>query len=295
MALRLYAEWLIAENSGERYAEVRHVEEKLSMPTVFANGRNLYYEEFGQGDPVIFLSGLGGDNRAFALALRALGKAYHALALDNRDVGRSDRAVTGYSTSDLADDAAAWLAALGLPPAHIVGQSLGGLIAQQLALRHPMLVRSLTLVSTHCGSTEWKQAVIESWVLLKRLADPSDFTRSTLPWLVAPNFYKNTSLIEGLTRFAERNMWPQEPEAFARQAHASITHEARDRLGSIRVPTLVLVGEHDLINPPPLARDLASLIPNSTFKVLPSVGHLPHVEDNASFLAAITAFLEAQS
>ncbi len=262
------------------------------MPRIFANGRHLFYEEFGYGDPVVFLSGLGGDNRAFAVALRSFGKQYRALALDNRDVGRSERSRGVYTTAEMADDVAGWFEVLDLPPAHVIGHSLGGLVAQEFVLRHPTKVRSLVLVSTHAGSTPWKQAVIESWVLTKRLTSPADFTRATLPWLVAPAFYQNEQIIEGLIRFAERNEWPQEPEAFARQAQAALMHRTHDRLGEILKPTLVVSGELDVVNPLDVARELAGLIPGAEFLVIPGVGHLPHVEDNASFRDVIGNFIE---
>jgi len=111
---------------------------------------------------------------------------------------------------------------------------------------------------------------------------------------VAPPFFRNAAQIEGLARFAERNAWPQPPDAFARQAEAAIGHDARERVGQIRAPTLVLVGALDLVNPPEVARALAEAIPGASLSILAKVGHLPHIEDGLAFREVIAAFLQQQ-
>jgi len=164
-------------------------------------------------------------------------------------------------------------------------------VAQELAIQTPHLVRSLILMSTHAGADPWRRAVLDSWVTLRRQLSIGPFTRVTLPWLVAPSFYQHAGQIEGLIRFAERDPWPQDPEAFARQAQAAADHNSKATVRRIRAPTLVLAGACDLVNPPRFASELAELLPQARLEILPDIGHMPHIEDKNRFRQSLEHFL----
>ncbi len=266
-----------------------------SMPKIVVNGRSFFYKAAGhEGSPLVFLSGLGGDHRAFSRFQHYFESKFRVLTFDVRDIGQSDRSFDPYTTADMADDVAGWLEQVVAAPAHVVGHSLGGLVAQELALRHPRFVRSLVLVSTHCAADPWRKAVIESWVILRRELPIGPFTRAVLPWLVAAPFYRQPAQVDGLIHFAERNPWPQDPDAFARQAGAAVRHDTREKLDLIRSPCLVLGGASDIVNPRAPAAELAMGLPDAQSVVLSDVGHLPHIEDPLRFRQTIEQFLAGQ-
>ena len=261
------------------------------MPIVTTDAGPLYYEESGAGPPLVFLPGLGGDVRAFSVIARHLSMKYRVFVFDPRDAGRSVVVTSPYTTADMALDVLQALERLAVGSVHLVGHSLGGLIAQEAALQRPDMIASLVLACSHAGADDWRKAVIQAWISMRRRFSPAEFSAMTLPLLVARSFYKNHAQIEGLIRFAERNEWPQDAEAFVRQAKAASAHDLREQLDRIQSPTLVVAGAEDLVNPLSVATELSTLLPSSSLVVIDKAGHMPHIERGPEFREVVSTFL----
>ena len=263
------------------------------MPQLRHNGLCLHYADAGQGPPVVFLNGLAGDHLYWMGQFRPFGNRYRCLAPDNRDAGRSDYAGDSYSVGDLADDVAALLAEVAQAPAHVVGLSLGGMIAQELALRHPERVRSLFLVGTLARADDWFNATLDAYSLIRRqVADTPAFFEALLPWLVSHRFFESSTKVEWLCASLRQNPQPQRIDGFFRQFDAIRRHDTLERLGEVRCPVLVAVGEDDRIVPPRYARQLAERVPQARLEVLPGIGHAPPIEDPRGFNRLLADFLD---
>ena len=255
--------------------------------------QQLHYADIGQGDPVIFLNGLAGDHLYWMGQVRAFSSRYRCLAIDNRDSGRSFYASKPYSLGELADDVFGLLQSLQLPPAHVVGLSLGGMIAQELALRYPDRVRSLFLADTLGRTDDWFFATLQAFGLIRRqVADTPAFFQALLPWLVSHRFFEHPGRAEWLSALFRQNPHPQRIEGFFRQLEAVRGLDTLDRLGSLHCPVWVLAGEDDMIAPPRYARQLAEHVPQARLVLLPGVGHAPPIEDSRSFNRVLGEFLE---
>jgi 3-oxoadipate enol-lactonase len=263
------------------------------MPQVSCNDLLLYYDDAGQGDPVVFLNGLAGDHLYWRGQVRTFSNRFRCVALDNRDAGQSAYATQSYTMADLAADVACLLDALALPPAHLVGLSLGGMIAQEVALAHPERVRSLFLVGTLALADDWFNATLDAYGHIRRqVADTPAFFEALLPWLVSHRFFESASKVEWLRGFLRQNPYPQRIDGFFRQFEAMRRHDTLDRLPALRCPVLVAVGEDDQIAPPRYSRQLAERIPNARLEVLPGVGHAPPIENPRGFSWLLGDFLQ---
>ena len=252
----------------------------------------LHAEVMGEGPALIFLPGLGGDRRAFAGIQKNLSANRRTYAVDPRDTGLSERSSVDYDLDDMAADLIAFMDKHHIDQADIVGHSMGGMIAQHLALMAPERIRSMVLMSCHARNYPWKVALVESWMGLKIQVSAVEFTRHTIPWLLGPDLFENPAHIAGMIRHVERNPSAQEPEAFIRQGRATLNHDVLSALHTFEMPVLVVAGAYDRVTPPETSKVLADHIPNSHFELFENVGHLPHIEASTRLIILLNRFLD---
>jgi pimeloyl-ACP methyl ester carboxylesterase len=233
------------------------------------------YRETGAGDPVVLLNGTGESGGTWLAQTGALEERYRCIAVDQRDTGYSSYVEIPYTPADMASDAAGLIDELGLGASHVIGYSLGGAAAQELALARPDLVRSLVLLSTWARSDDWFKAEMRSWIALRERHwnDEEAFLDALLVWVFSPATYATPGLIDGYKTMAAAREPTQRQDGFVRQCLADIAHDAEGRLPSLDVPTLVIVGEDDICTTPRYARRLAELIPKARLVTIPGVAH----------------------
>jgi pimeloyl-ACP methyl ester carboxylesterase len=261
------------------------------MSDVSVEGVTLWAEQVGEGPDLVFIAGLGDERDCWSEQAAALQGSYRVTTFDNRGVGRSSTPPGAYEIIDFADDTAKLLDALEIEAAHVVGSSMGGAIAQELALRHPARVRTLVLHGTWCYADRYFREVIRGIQVLARGAStPRDFFIAANVWFLSPELYNSGTIDEWASAY-EANPYLQSVDAFTRSAEALLGHDTRDRLGEISCPTLVTVGSEDICTPERYARELVSLIPGARLQILDGAAHMPYVEDPDTFTAVVSDFL----
>jgi pimeloyl-ACP methyl ester carboxylesterase len=267
------------------------VTDQTSGGTMLSTGEgNLWVDRRGGGPEVLLIAGLGDPAEAWQAQLDGLADRYHVTVFDNRGAGRSPLLDQPLSAGSMADDAASLLHALEVPAAHVAGFSMGSAIAQELALRHPELVRSLVLVSTYARPDALFRSQLEFWRWLPEVA-PTEraFFEAFFTWVYTPRAHADGSV----DQIVEEGLaFPHKAplEGFQAQVDVCSGHDTADRLREIAVPTLVLAGEQDIILPPRHSRSVAAGIPGARFEVLPGEAHQPFQESPDQFNARVDSF-----
>ncbi|HZO81138.1 MAG TPA: alpha/beta fold hydrolase [Candidatus Binataceae bacterium] len=266
------------------------------MPTVRVRDINLYYESHGGGAPLLMIMGLGSSALSWEPALIAdLARGFRTIVCDNRGTGRSDKPREEYSIPAMADDAAALLDALGIARAHVFGVSMGGMIAQELALNHPARVQTLTLGCTTAGGRNAVPAPPESMKILMApragLSD-ADIIRRAWPLGYTEGYIRSHRdvLEAAITRVLQH---PTPPYAYKLQLDSTFKFKTYDRLPQITAPTLVITGAEDVLIPARNSEIIAERIPGAQVHIIPGAGHQFFHEKREEFVAALTEFLRA--
>ena len=262
------------------------------MPRIMAGEIYLYYERHGAGFPLILIRGFGSNADHWYSQVPAFSMHYETIVFDNRGVGRSDGPQGCYSIADMCDDTAALLDALGVARAHVLGISMGGMIAQEMALNHPDRVRGLVLACTHCGGGKAVmpgKEVMEVFHRFSRTASQEDAVKVAGCLFTERTMNEHFDIVETYRRVSSAH--PVSADVLTKQFDAIQGHDTWARLPRIKCPTLVLTGAEDVLIPPINSRILAERIPGARLEILPGCGHQMMLEQARLFNDKVFDFL----
>jgi len=262
------------------------------MPKQKIETISLYNEIHGRGEPLLLIAGLGSDSSSWGSVLKPFSARFQTIVFDNRGSGRSSLMKKPYTIRRLADDVITLLDYLGIKRVHVLGHSMGGYIAQELAINYPGRINKLVLESTSFVSSKRNNLLFKGF--LKRLRPDTDYEawlRAWLPWLFSPKTLKNKKFMEMFIKLAGQYPYRQTAEGFSGQVRAIASFDARERVKKIRAKTLIIEGEKDRLIVPREAKRLAEKIAGSEFCLLKNTGHSLHVESPKLFAKTVLRFL----
>jgi pimeloyl-ACP methyl ester carboxylesterase len=275
---------------GERLQSA-HPTRGGAVPFADVNAVRLYYEEQGIGEPLICVQGLSASSAAWVLQVPAFAARHRTLVFDNRDVGRSSLAEAPYEIADMARDSLALAEALELESYHLLGLSMGGAIAQEMALAAPERVRTLTLAVSFSAGGAYARKLSEVWASRAQKISREEHVDELMLLCHSEEFFENAEAVAMVRGLMLGNPNFQPLEAFARQLDACSRHAARDRLGSLSLPVHVIGCERDILVPVWKSSEIASLIPGAELTVIEGAPHGVNVERPENFNRAVLDFI----
>jgi len=263
------------------------------MPSVHANGIDIYYESTGQGEPLVLIPYLAADQACYAFQVGDYAKHFTCISVDLRGAGQSDKPGGRYSTDLFADDVAAFMQAIKIDRAHVMGLSLGAAVGMHLAAKHPEKVKSLSLHSSWPKTDLFLKTAVEGWQVMAKGLDnvPEMVILGIFPWCFTPGLYASKpDYIKSLADFVRSR--PVQPlDAFMQESDAVINHDASAVIGKIVAPTQITFGRFDMVTSTRFADALQGQIKGSEMLVFEDCAHAPIYENVAAFNERTLAFL----
>ena len=264
------------------------------MPFVHvADGTRIHYEVTGRpgATPILMIQGLGASKNAWNLQRIAMATRFRSISLDNRGAGRSDKPTQPFTLEQMADDAIAVLDAAGVETAHVVGASMGGVISQIIAVKYPHRVRSLTLVCTACRNHPWRQELLQTWAHTAGEKGMIEVGKEAAQWVMSPRSFRR--LVPAFTWMGPlAALRPRHSFVSQIQAILDTREDLVDELSSITAPTMVIVGNQDILTPRGDSEEIAERIPNAELVVISGAAHGLMMEHSATFNKILIEFLQ---
>ena len=271
--------------------------EVINVPVQNLADVDLYYEIRGEGYPLLMIMGLGATiDWWHPRFIEQLEKNFKLIIFDNRDAGRSGKAKNSYQIKDFASDSNGLLAKLEIKKSHVLGISMGGMIAQELAIQYPERVNKLVLVSTSPGSSKSifpSQEVISTLSKDRKDVPVEKLIDDFISLLYTDEFLQDNA--DSMQDIKQRMMKHLiDPIAYQRQLTAILNHNALSRLENLKIPTLVLHGKQDILMPPGNAELIADAIPNTKLKYYKGAGHALLSHEPLSTGKEVVSFLQLE-
>jgi pimeloyl-ACP methyl ester carboxylesterase len=263
------------------------------MPKILAGDIELYYEEQGDGSPLVLIPGFGTGLWIWFGQVPAFAQEFRTLAFDPRGISRSDAPDAPVTIRTIADDLAALLRALRIERAHILGASFGGFVAQEFALAYAEMTRSLVLCCTSFGGAHHVPPSLETLQALASTKglNTQERVRENLLLAFSVEFVeRNRAEVEKVIELRAQNFVPE--HAYLHQLQAAMSFDAEERVSQITAPTLVLTGDADIIVPMQNSRNLAARIPDAELVIIKGGSHTFFIEQAEEFNSAVIEFIK---
>jgi pimeloyl-ACP methyl ester carboxylesterase len=262
------------------------------MPTISANGLDLHYRISGDGpESVLLINGVGDDLEGWAMQVDPFVAAgFRVITFDNRGCGRSSFPPGPYTSREMAADTRGLATALGLTRFHLVGVSMGGVIAQEYALSYPEDLLSVVLANTYAKPDAYTRAAFDSWAEVASAAGMAVMMRQQAPWVFSPAFYdSHPEQLAAILVEMERSSQPA--WSFAAQIAALVTHDCTARLAALQTPALVIASDDDIIIRLSLSHRMYEELPHGSWAIVPG-GHAAFVENPEPWNRAVIEFID---
>jgi len=262
------------------------------MSMIHINGIDLYYEDHGEGMPLVLIAGLASDSQSWQPILKELSLQYRVIVFDNRGAGRTMPQDSKMCIQDISDDCISLIKYLRLSSVYLLGHSMGGFIAMDCAIRYPKYIAKVVLVGTSSVNSERNNTLFLDWFYTMGETNSKLWFRNIFYWIFTKKFFEDKEVLHNALQFVIAYPYPQSKIAFRHQIDAIKAFNCTQELSHIGAKTLVILGREDILFPYLESKKVLQTIPNVHFAFIDQAAHSIHTEQPRNFIDIIQHFLK---